>query len=100
MTRRTSRLFRQAQKRRAPINLDNTKFASPTDIALAQAQRWRLLSDDDGYDYLVPAEKEKEFDAWLREAYDGGDPEGYLRFGCVSLGCSPTCLSFTDPKVD
>jgi hypothetical protein len=28
-------------------------------------QRFRFVSDDDGHDYLIPADKKEEFDAWL-----------------------------------
>jgi hypothetical protein len=64
-------------------------------------QRYRLLSDDDGHYYLVPTEKEDEFNAWVNSFNDDeeGDPSGYEELGAVSLGCSPTCVSFTDPIV-
>lgn len=29
------------------------------------AERFRFVSDDDGHDYLIPAEKKEAFDAWL-----------------------------------
>ena len=65
-------------------------------------QRWRLMSDNDGHDYLVPVGKEVDFDNWV-DSFNGedqGDPDGYLRLGCQSLGCCPTRLTFTDPRID
>lgn len=68
-------------------------------------RRWRLLSDDDGHYYLVPAEREEEdFNLWVdsfNEDENGeGDPDGFAKLGAKSLGCSPTCVSSTDPRVD
>jgi hypothetical protein len=63
-------------------------------------KRFRLLSDDDGHYYLVPAEKEEEFNIWVDSFNDEeGDPDGYEELGAVSLGCSPTYVSFTDPII-
>lgn len=35
--------------------------------------RFRLVSDDDGHEYVIPAERREEFDAWLQSdaAMDG-----------------------------
>src|ERR1035438_6447906 len=69
---------------------------------LCEAQRYRLLSDNVGHHYLVPSEKEDDFNAWVDSfnEEDEGDPDGYEKLGAESLGCSPTCVSFTDPKTD
>jgi hypothetical protein len=65
-------------------------------------QRYKLLSDDDGHYYLVPVEQEEAFNEWVASFNEDeeGDPDGYAKLGAQSLGCSPTCVSFTDPKID
>jgi len=65
-------------------------------------QRYKLLSDNDDHHYLVPMENENAFNMWVDSFNedDEGDPGGYEKLGAESLGCSPTCMSFTDPKVD
>ncbi len=62
-------------------------------------QRYKLLSDDSGHHYLVPTEKEEDFNVWVDSCNEDGDPDGYEELGAISLGCSPTCVSFTDPLV-
>lgn len=76
-------------------------------------QRFRFVSDDDGYDYLIPADKKEQFDKWLenqtrlwepglsdeefkrREAeYAGEDFNDYM------AGRSPESYTFTDPQPD
>jgi hypothetical protein len=32
---------------------------------MAMAERFRFTKDDDGHTYLIPADKEEAFDAWL-----------------------------------
>jgi hypothetical protein len=67
------------------------------------AKRWRFVSDDDGHDYLIPAELEKQFNHWVDSAdpfdedaaeYDGPD------FNEFRTGMSPNSYTFTDPKED
>jgi hypothetical protein len=74
-------------------------------------QRFRFVSDDDGHDYLIPAEKKEQFNKWLehqgrlwepglsdaefkkRDAdYTGEDFGGYM------TGRSPANYTFTDPQ--
>lgn len=76
-------------------------------------QRFRFVSDDDGHDYLIPAEKKEQFDKWLEHQsklwggshsdeefkaleaeYDGED------FNTYGIGRSPEGYTFTDPKED
>jgi hypothetical protein len=76
-------------------------------------QRFRFERDDDGHDYLIPAEKKDEFDKWLehqgrlwepglsdeefkkRDAeYSGEDFNDYMVDG------GPSNYTFTDPKED
>jgi len=65
-------------------------------------QRYKLLSDNDGHHYLVPVENEEKINKWVDSFNDEeeSDPDGYEKLDAQSLGCSPTCVSFTDPKVD
>lgn len=61
--------------------------------------RFRLLSDDDGHDYVIPVGKEDAFQAWIEagpylEDYHGED------FAEYALGCSLTCYSFADFQED
>jgi hypothetical protein len=32
---------------------------------MTEAKKYRFVSDDDGHDYLIPADKKEAFDAWL-----------------------------------
>lgn len=68
---------------------------------MTKTKRWRLLSDDDGHYYLVPDEQQDAFDAWVDSfnEEEEADPDGYEKLGAISLGYSPTCVSFTDPLV-
>jgi len=63
--------------------------------------RFRLIPDNDGHWYLVPANKEEEFNTWVDSFNEEneGDPNGYEKLGAISLGCSPTCVTFLDPLV-
>ena len=61
------------------------------------AQRWILVSDDDGHDYCIPAEKQDQFREWVESDeyesdYRGPDYAGY------ALGGSPTQLTFENPQ--
>jgi hypothetical protein len=68
---------------------------------ITSKRRYKLLSDDDGHHYLVPVENEEKFNEWVDSFNEEeGDPDGYEKLDAESLGCSPTCVSFTCPKVD
>lgn len=74
----------------------------PEQVGEQKTRRYKLLSDNDGHHYLVPAENEDAFNKWVDSFNEDeeGDPDGYEKLGAESLGCSPTCVSFIDPKVD
>jgi hypothetical protein len=61
--------------------------------------RVRILTDDDGHDYVIPVGKEDAFQAWVnagpyREDYHGED------FAESALGCALSCYSFGDFQED
>jgi hypothetical protein len=61
--------------------------------------RFRIHTDDDGHDYVIPVGKEDAFQAWLDagpywEDYHGED------FAEYKLGCSLSCYSFADFQED
>src|SRR5580698_3902778 len=62
-------------------------------LTALEGPRYKLLSDNDGHHYLVPAEKEEEFNEWV-DSFDDEEstarPDGYEKLGAESLGCSPT----------
>jgi len=66
--------------------------------AVKPAQRYRLLSDDDGHDYLIPVGQEELFYQWM-EALENYE-ETELDFEDARLNGVPARLSFTDPKED
>jgi len=66
--------------------------------AAKPVQRYRLLSDDDGHDYLIPVGQEELFYQWI-EALENYE-ETELNFDDVRLNGAPSRLSFTDPKED
>lgn len=69
------------------------------DARAASLRRWRFVRDDDGHDYMIPADEQDEFQRWLDagpywEGYEGED------FNARRIGGSPSLYSFTDPKVN
>lgn len=58
-------------------------------------QRWMIVSDDSGHDYVIKVEEEKDFDAWV--AATEADEDTELDFDEYRIGGSPRMLSFTDP---
>jgi hypothetical protein len=61
-------------------------------------QRYKLLKDDDGHAYIIPVEKEEEFEKWVRATTDNEDYEG-PSFEHLVIGGSPSLVTFTDPQV-
>lgn len=60
--------------------------------------RWFLDTDNDSHWYLVPVERKAEWNAWLD--IDSDDEASWTAPDYVrELGCSPTCVTFVDPKV-
>lgn len=37
--------------------------------------RWRMMSDDDGHWYVIPANRREEFDAWVYGGSNNGVPQ-------------------------
>jgi hypothetical protein len=67
-------------------------------MATNKVQRYRLVSDDDGHDYLILADKQDDFQTWLDagpywKKYKGKD---YSDCRCDS----PSVYTFTDPQRD
>lgn len=62
------------------------------------SERKRLVSDEDGHDYIIPADKRAEFDAWLYSdaAMDGGPPPEWA----TRLNMHPSNHTFTDWRAD
>ena len=63
-------------------------------------QRYSLLRDNDGHDYLIPAEQVDEFYRLL--GIDWSDNfeacvEFMQKFGHMSFGSAPSTLTFIDP---
>lgn len=62
------------------------------------AERFRLVSDEDGHDYVIPADKLDEWDAFMSDEEakeDGIVPEWAREIG----GSVAHALTFTDPKL-
>lgn len=95
MTRRTSRLARQGKQ----VDITNTKIASPTDVALAQAPRYRIMSDDSGHEYFVPVDEETWFEGWLLTFEDDVIEENYAGPDYEKNRIDGN-FTFTDPRCD
>jgi hypothetical protein len=75
-----------------PVNEDAVSLRILAPGTALPPQRYRILSDDDGHDYIVEVEREVEFYDTLEEQADMGEFR--------SIGGSPTLVSFTDPVID
>lgn len=66
---------------------------------LTKEPRFRFVSDDDGHDYLIPADKESAFDEWM-EYSDVSDEWSGEDFTDCRIDYSMNCYTFTNPKLD
>jgi hypothetical protein len=59
--------------------------------------RYRLVSDDDGHKFIIPADKATEWDEFVEdpESFDWTPPEW-----AQELGCHYSTYTFTDWKKD
>lgn len=63
--------------------------------------RYKMKSDDDGHDFIVPVDQEKAFDKWLESVYDESlEEELPMPDRVISIGGSPTKVTFTHPIID
>ena len=64
-------------------------------------QRFRLVSDNDGHKYAIPADRLDAFYRWVESFDTDGIPSGLEEdFEVYRLGCSITRYSFTDFRED
>lgn len=67
-------------------------------------KRFRLVSDDDGHDYVIPADTINEFYSWVRYFAENDSDNGHKHLGGdfsqYRLGCAPSCYTFTDFRED
>jgi hypothetical protein len=61
------------------------------------SKRWRLVKDDDGHSYVIPAEFQEGFEKWVEAMSNDSEWVG-VDFEKYSLGGDPSCVTFTDPK--
>ena len=59
-------------------------------------QRFCLVKDEDGHDYLIPWEMRSKFDE-LSESEDAWE-KFECEFGNMRTGIHPSCISFAEPK--
>lgn len=61
-------------------------------------QRYRLVSDDDGHDYVIAAEERPAFDAWIEAV--SNDDYSKRGFDDQRLGMHISNYTFTDLQED
>jgi len=54
-----------------------------------------IVSDDDGHNYVIPADKIKDWDYWLMDACDD-----ILPSWCKTIGGSITLVKFTNYRIE
>lgn len=71
-----------------------------------KTQRYILAKDDDGHDYLVPAEQCDAWNKWVEDIYayweviGGGEgPEPQMPEGVISVGCSLQLVTFSNVEI-
>ena len=84
-----------ATKKKPTVLTD--KFASPTDVALAQAQRYSIVSDNSGHEYFVKVEEVDDFYTWV-EATDEDDED--IDIGKYDDNRIDGRFTFTDPRCE
>ena len=60
-------------------------------------QRFKLVTDNDGHDYIIHVEDETAFYAWV-ESTEGWDSETYTGKDFEGCRVSINRLTFTDPQ--
>lgn len=67
-------------------------------------KRFRLVQDDDGHFYIIPADAQEKFDLWVAWSGDldaiDGDQVEYPDFDSMRLDGDPSRVTFVDPKED
>jgi hypothetical protein len=66
---------------------------------MAKELRWRLVEDEDGHWYVIPADKERDFDFWVEATQtEQEDKRLGTDFEQYRLPGSPSNITFVDPK--
>jgi len=59
---------------------------------------FKFAQDDDGHWFIIPADRDEEFEEWASAMENDLDYEGYDFSDCM-IGCSPTMYVFNErPK--
>lgn len=63
-------------------------------------QRYRLICDNDGHYYVIPADKEAQFEEWVGHEESGGIDDRYSGpyFSECRINGSYGLVTFTDPR--
>ena len=56
--------------------------------------RYRIVMDDDGHWYVIPADREREFTEWLESGLVDEAPDFV-----IGIGGSPSEVTFTSPRI-
>lgn len=64
--------------------------------------RYRLVSDNSEHHYIIPSDKEEEFDWWVEitESDEDDYDDPVEEFDKYRLSGSPRRVTFTDPRED
>lgn len=82
------------------VSIDRLSTNENMQKALAIVQRFMLVSDGDGHNYVIPLHLVAEFDAVLASAEEPDWSEVDLsKYEQYALNGSPRRLTFTDPQV-
>jgi hypothetical protein len=77
---------------------DMNRYYAMVEKRMQPEQRYFLMSDNDGHWYVVKEQYRKQWEEWLD--LDSEDERAWTPPGfAMSLGCSPTCVTFTDPQL-